>query len=196
MYAVVAPGFSGVFTNWKDVERIKALYPYPKWIKVQSEETAREWLRRNAYGWKLHGVYNYGNTLDDFYIDAKYRIAPDCVYYVLDVSRVGSIKIRHEAVIVEYHGDKIYMRLPNIKLSNETVAGHMSAIYNLIKIVGDYLDINIELPYYSLFYCLSSYTGGNSRPIALVQELISNRIGAVAYSLKLEHFSMEENDNE
>lgn len=191
MYAVVAPGFSCVYTNWADVERIKALYPYPKWYKCSNEEDAYRWIKRNTYGWTLHEVYNYGNTFKQLYVDAKYKIGKDCVFYVLDCSRVGRIRIHHPTALIEYKGDKIFIRLPNITLSEEAIAGHMSAIYNLLLIVGDYLDINITLPYYSLFYCLSSYTRGNSRPVMLVRELISNRLGAVAYSLKLEHLNEE-----
>lgn len=187
MYAVVAPGFSCIYTSWADVERVKALYPYPKWYKTFSEDDAHQWIKRNSYGWSLHGVYNYGNTFEDMYIDAKYSIGTDCVYYVFDCSRVGTIRLNVPNALVEYKGTKIFVKLLNIKLSNESVAGHMSAIHNLLNILGPYLDVNIELPYYSLFYCLSSYTRGNSRPITLVKDLISNRLGEVAYSLKMEN---------
>jgi hypothetical protein len=192
MYAVVAPGFSCVYSNWADVERIKALYPYPKWIKCHSEEEARAWIKRNSYGKHLTGIYNYGNTFRSLYIDAKYKIGDGCIYYVLDCSKVGHIRIHTKDVFVEYKGSKIYIKLPNIYVSNETTAGHMSAIHNLLKILGDYVDVNIELPYYSLFYCLTVYSKGNNRPVQLVKNLIEQRLGAVALSLKMENFSEEE----
>ena len=184
MYAVVAPGFSCIYTNWSDVERIKALYPYPKWCKCRTEEEGQAWIKRNTYSNKLSGIYNYGNTLKNLYIDAKYRIASDCIYYVLDCRRIGHLRLHVEDVLVEYKGTTIYIKLPNIYVSNESVAGHMSAIHNLLKIIGDYVDINIELPYYSLFYCLTSYAKGNNRHIKLVKDLIDERLGAVALSLK------------
>ena len=196
MYAVVAPGFNGIYTNWADVERVKALYPYPKWAKCFSETEAQNWIRRNSYGWTLHSVYNYGNTLKDLYINAKYKICSDCIYYVLDCSRIGRIRIHSPGTLIEYKGNKIYIKLPDIQVSNESVAGHMSAIHNLLKIIGDYVDVNIELPYYSLFYFLTSYCRGNSRPIMLVKELINKRLGEVAYSLKLEQMDKEEDDTE
>lgn len=196
MYAVVAPGFSCVYTNWADVERVKALYPYPKWCKCRSEEEAHAWIKRNSYGKHLSRVYNYGNTLKDLYIDAKYKIGEDCIYYVLDCKHVGKIRIRAEDVFIEYKGSKIYIKLPDTYVSDETVAGHMSAIHNLLRIVGDYVDVNIELPYYSLFYCLTVYSRGNNRPVQLVKSLIDSRLGAVALSLKLENFSEEESSND
>ena len=195
MYAVVAPGFSCVYSNWADVERVKALYPYPKWCKCYSEEEAQAWIKRNSYGKHLSRVYNYGNSFPELNIYVRYHIGTDCVYYILDCSKVGSIRIHAPDALVEYKGSKIFVKLPNIKVSNETVAGHMSAIHNLLQIVGDYVDLNIELPYYSLFYCLTGYSRGNSRPITLVRQLIDRRLGAVALSLKLENFSKEESSN-
>jgi len=195
MYAVVAPGFSSIYTNWSDVERIKALYPYPKWCKCSSEAEAYAWIKRNTYSRGLNSIYNYGNTLKDLYIDAKYKIGEDCIYYVLDCKRIGKIRVPSEDILVEYKGSKVYIKLPNTYVSNETVAGHMSAIHNLLILLGDYVDINIELPYYSLFYCLTVYSQGNSRPIQLVKNLIDNRLGAVALSLKMLNFSEEEDIN-
>ena len=37
-YAVIVPGMSRVFKRWSDVERIIALYPYPKYRKFETEE--------------------------------------------------------------------------------------------------------------------------------------------------------------
>lgn len=195
MYAVVAPGFSCVYTNWQDVVRIKALYPYPKWCKCYSEAEAIEWIQRNSYGRKLSRIYNYGNTLNDMYIDAKYKIEHDCIYYVLDCRRVGNIRVNAKDVLIEYKGSKIFIKLPNIFVSDETVAGHMSAIHNLLQIVGDYIDINIELPYYSLYYCLTVYSRGNNRPVMLTRQRIDERLGEVALSLKMLNLSEEDYDN-
>ena len=190
MYAVVAPGFSCVYSSWSDVERIKALYPYPKWCKCSTETEAQAWIKRNSYSNKLSSIYNYGNTLKDLYIDVKYKIAKDCIYYVLDCKRIGRLRLNVEGILVEYKGSKIYVKLPNTYVSDETVAGHMSAIHNLLQFVGDYVDLNIELPYYSLFYCLTVYSKGNNRHVKLVKDLIDERLGAVALSLKL--FNKEE----
>ena len=192
MYAVVAPGFSNVYSSWYDVERIKKLYPYPKFCKVRNEAEAYEWIRRNSYGTGLSRVYNYGDTFSDLYIYVTYKIGPDCVYYVLDTSRIGNIRIHSSEALIEYKGDKIYIKYPNLFITNESIAGHMSIVYNLLILVGDYIDVNIELPYYSIFYALTSYSKGKCRSIQVVQDLISARLGAVAYSLKMENFSDEE----
>lgn len=192
MYAVVAPGFSSVYTNWSDVERIKSLYPYPKWIKCRSEVEAREWIKRNSYGNSIHDLYNYGNTFKDMFIDAKYKIAPDCVYYVLDCKRVGNLRIVVDDAIVEYKGSKIFIKLPDIYLSDESIAGHMSAIHNLLNIVGPFVDINIQVPYYAIYYCLTVYSKGNNRYVTMVRNLMDSRICEVAISLKMTNIRKEE----
>ena len=192
MYAVVAPGFACVYSNWADVERIKKLYPYPKWVKCKTDEEAQEWIRRNSYGHRLSRVYNYGNTLKDLHIYVNYHICKDSVLYVLDCSRIGRVQIDSDNVEVKYEGSKISVKLNDIFVSNETIAGHMSAIYNLLKILGDYIDVNIELPYYSLFYSLTSYSRGNCRAITIVKKVIEERLGAVAFSLSMDKFSEEE----
>lgn len=191
MYAVVAPGLSCVYTNWEEVKRVAAIYPYPKWCKCNSQQEAAAWIKRNAYGHTLSRVYNYGNTFEDLYVYVKYKIHENSVYYVLDCSRVGNIRIHAKNTIVQYKGSKIYVELQNTYLSDSAIAGHMSAIYNILQILGDYIDVNIELPYYCLYYCLVSYNNGRSRPIEVVKAAISERLGAVAYSLYLDNFSKE-----
>lgn len=185
MYAVVAPGISCVYTNWKDVERIKALYPYPKWVKVNSEKEAQEWLRRNTYGHGLKTITKYGNTLESLYVNAKYLILEDCLCISYDTSRLGFVRLPKSTNLVEYKGSKIFVKIPNTKLSNETIVGHMSAIYNVLQTIGDIVDINIELPYYSIYYSLTGYSKGNQKSINTVKNLIKNRQGAVSYSVLL-----------
>lgn len=184
MYAVIAPGFECIYTSWKDVERIKALYPYPKFCKCNSEDEALEWIRRNKYARKLDSIYNYGNTFSDFYADVKYKIGDNCVYYVINTSRIGHLRINSPDTLVEYKGNKIYVKCLNIKVSNETLAGHLSAIYNLLGIVGPYIDINLELEHYALYYALTVYSKGKSRPVNIVRKALAERLGATAISLK------------
>lgn len=195
MYAVVAPGLAVVYTSWADVERVKALYPYPKWIKTNSEEEAINWLKRNKYGHTLSSVYNYGNAFKDLHVYAKYKISTDCVYYVLDTSKVGSVRLHPTDALVSYKGNKIYIKLPNIKLSDAAIGSHMSAIHNLLTMLGPYIDVNIQLDHYSIFYALTNYTRNRVRPIALVRDLINSRVGAVSYSFTVENYKeYEENE--
>lgn len=189
MYAVVAPGFSSVYTNWKDVERIHALYPYCKWCKCRNEKDAQEFIKRNTNNHVVKQLYNYGDTLRDLYIDAIYKIGPDCVYYVFYCQRVGNIRLHNDVALIEYKGSKIYAKIPDIYLSPDSIAGHMSAIHNMLLLLGDYVDVNITLPNFSIYYALTSYSRGNSRAITVTRDLIDRRLCNVAYTLKMRNFA-------
>ena len=189
MYAVVAPGFSSVYTDWKDVERIRALYPYPKWIKCRTEAEAHEFIKRNSYSKKVKQLYNYGDTLEDLYVNAEYKIGPDCVYYIIDTRRVGNIRLLSEDALVEYKGNKIFVKIPNIYLSDELLSGHMSAIHNLLHLVGEFIDINITVPNFAVFYSLTVYSKGANRVVQLTRDAISKRLCKVAFTLKMSYDS-------
>ena len=185
MYAVVAPGISGIYYDWKQVERVHALYPFAKWCKCYSENEAREFIKRNTNKLIVKQLYNYGDTLKDLYIDAKYKIGNDCLYIVLDTSKVGIIRLNCKDVIIEYKGYKVYIKVENTFLSDSTIASHMSAIHTLLSIVGPYVDVNIVLPNFSIYYALTSYKGKKSRAISLTQDAIKNRVCKVAYTLQM-----------
>lgn len=184
IYAVVAPGFSLVTQDWAQVERVKALYPFPKWAKCYSEEEASLFVKKNYVDKPVRVINNYGDTFRELYVDASYQIRPDSVCYVFDVSRVGQLRVNSENLIVEYGAGKIYARLPNIYLSEESIGGHMSAIYNLLTILGDYIDVNIHINYFSVFYALTHYKGGRVRSISVTKDLIDSRSCKCAFTLR------------
>ena len=181
-YAITAPGIAGVYTNWSEIERIKALYPYPKFRKFVYEADAYTWLKQNKYPVKATRVYNYGNTFDDLYINVKYKITSECVYVSLDCKRVGNVRLYVPDAAIEYKGDKILMRLPYVNFSEESLASHMSVIYNILQMVGQYMDVNIHLEYYSLYYSLASGHCETNRYVQFVLGLMSDRIGCTAFS--------------
>ena len=194
MYAVVAPGIATVYQSYSDVERIHKLYPYPKWRKCQTYEQATEFLQRNANKRYLTNVYNYGNTFKDTYVDVRYRITDDAVFYVLDTRRVGRLHIDNPDVVVEYKGSLIHIKLPNIRLNAESISGHMSAVYNLLKLVGDYIDLNIFVPNYSIFYCLSAYDKDTNRSVKIVRDLMLSRLCKVSISMESRSENILEED--
>lgn len=192
MYAIVAPGFSAVYDDWKSVERIKSLYPYPKWTKCSDAKSGYDWIKRNAYGKHFDRIYNYGDTFNDLYAYVKYKIMPDCIYYIIDTKRIGHIRIMSDVALVEYKGDKVLIKYPDIYLSSESISGHMSVIYNLLQMLGPYIDINIEVPYYSIFYCLALYSEDKNRYVTMVRNLMDSRVAKVAVSLDMYNMSTTE----
>lgn len=184
IYAVVAPGYSLITKDWSQVERARALYPYPKWKKCYTEEEAKHFVKVNHVSNPVRLIRNYGDTFKELYVDASYSIRPDSVCYVFDVSKIGRLRINSDNLIVEYGAGKIYARLPNIYLSEEALGSHMSAIYNMLRILGDYVDVNIHVKYFSIFYALTNYSGEKVRSISVTKDLINSRVCKCAFTLE------------
>lgn len=97
-------------------------------------------------------------------------------------------------VITEYRGSKIFVKYPNIHLSAESIGGNLSAIVNLLDILGEFVDVNIHLPNYSIFYALVAYTGNKSRAVNAARSYIKRRECAVAYTLPIRGMGKEDFD--
>lgn len=184
IYAIVAPGYKLITKDWSKVERVKALYPYPKWKKCYSEEEAQVFVQKNYVANPVKLLYNYGDTFKDLYVDASYRIGKDCLFFEFDTSRVGRLKISNPDIIVEYSGKMVYVKLPNIFLSEVSISSHMSAVYNLLNTLGPAVDVNIKIPYFAVYYALTSYTGSKVRAIEVTKEHINSRLCKVAFTLE------------
>lgn len=184
IYAIVAPGYSLVTTDWNKIERVKALYPFPKWQKCRSEEEANLFVKKNYVPRPVKLMYNYGDTFKDLYINASYKIGKDCLYFEYDTSRVGMLKFRDPSMVVEVAGKMIYVKMPNIYLSENSISSHMSAIYNLLLTLGPNVDVNIRIKYFAVYYSLTSYTGTGVHAINVVCDYIKNRLCKVAFTLE------------
>lgn len=184
IYAIVAPGYSLVTTDWSKVERVKALYPYPKWKKCVTEEEAQLFVRRNYVPRPVKLLYNYGDTFSDLYVTASYRIGKDCLYFEFDTQRVGRLRIPDQSVIVEYKGSMVYVKMPDIYLSETSLSSHMSAIYNLLNTLGPNVDVNIKVKYFAVYYAITSYSGTKVRTINVVKDFINSRLCKVAFTLE------------
>lgn len=184
MYVVVAPGFASICKTWSEVERIKKIYFYPKFAKVNSEEEAQQFIKRNTMTHFVTSVYNYGNVLDALHVKVHYRIAENCIYAKVDTSKIGAVKFMCHDELVEYHGDFTYIRINNIHLSDETIASHLSAICNILAFLGDWLDVQLYLPNFSIYYALTGYTGSRLQAAKFTRDFIKRRKGNVSYSLE------------
>lgn len=189
-YAVTAPGFSCVYTDWGMVERARVFYPYLKWKKVYSQEQADKFIARNKSDAKIKMIYNYGETFD-ICVTVSYTIHPDSVEYIIDTRKTGMFRLHNPDYIIEYRSTEIRAILPGITLHEDVISSHMSAVYNVLQLLGEYVDVNIVLPNYSIYYALAYYSGTAQRSVCLVQDYIKSRLAKVGYTLK-----RMEDDNE
>lgn len=190
-YGLVAPGFKTITTDYQMVERAKVFYPYLKWRKFTTSEAAVDFISRNYTEQRVKMIRNYGDTFSDLYLSAKYTIANNCVYYELDTHRVGNFRVISPSAMIEYRAGRIYIKMENTYLDAVSISGNMSAIYHLLDIVGECIDVNLVLPNFSIYYALTQYKRDNVRPIKLVQDKIANRLCKVAFTLKMEDTQYE-----
>lgn len=182
MYAVVAPGIHGVYTDTKTVERIRALYPYAKIRNFRDEDECWKFVNRYKNSYALDDVYNYGKTFDNMFVTMEYFIR-DSLYFNYDTSKVGYIKIISDRAVVNNKAELITARLDNIALEDKSIFGHLIAIYHGLKLIGDMLDVNVVVPDHSVFYALNTYTG-NNRVISRVRSFIDSRQGKVSLTIR------------
>lgn len=187
-YAVVGPDeFSTVFTNWRDVDRIHKLYPYARCRRFKTEEAAWDYVRRYTNKNPFGSMYQYGDTFSNFHVKMRFLVGEDKVYYTFDTSRIGYVKVESDEALITYSGNLINAVLPNTKLNKALISSQMVAIYHGLKIIGPYVDVDIQLHDMSTYYALTMYEG-EDHTIEQTRELIDERFAKVSYTLGKERF--------
>lgn len=184
-YAVIVPGLSTVYNKYEDVERICSLYPYPKFRKFQTEEECWEYVKRHTSKKVYTDITKYGETFNSHYVKMEYFIRSDKVYYNYFTKQMGYISIENHDpnVIVENMSGSIKAILTDIYLNDDMINSHLIAIWHGLKIIGEYVDIDVQVPDHSVFYALMTYKG-NSRTINRVRNYIDTRAAKVSVSMK------------
>lgn len=186
MYALVANGIATICKNHRQLQALISLYPYPKFQKCNTAEEARRWLREHARG--VHSVMfdNYGDTATTGYVTVKYQITKAGVRYDLDTSLVGYIKVHAvDGALVSNFGDMIYVEVSDVKLDDDIIVHHLLAIKRILRILGEFVDVNLVVPDISIYLAIRHYAGSNYI-IKSLQHNIEQRLGAVAITIREE----------
>lgn len=184
MYALVANGIQTICKDYRQLQALTALYPYPKFQKCNSMEEGRKWLRANAR--RVHSVAfeNYGDTAVAGYICIAYEIREQGVAYDLDLRLVGYVKIHAEdGMLIDSRKDSIHIEVNDVELKNELIVHHIIAIKRILRVLGEFVDVNIIVPDISVYLAVTKYTGRNHM-IRGLQSDIERRIGAVAVTVR------------
>lgn len=183
MYAVVANGICAICKAQSQLEAIIAVYPYPKFRKVYSEEEGREWIRRHNRSRNDYKFENYGNTFGSGYVSVSYVIKEDSVEYVVDTTKCGFIRVQ-ESDDTAIESTRSYMKIIvfDFKLCDLYIQHHILAIRRFLKIIGRYVDVDIHIPDISIYLALMKYTGTNY-VIQSVQRDIEAREGGFSITI-------------
>lgn len=184
MFAVVANGIATVCKTQRMLDYIMAVYPYPKFKKCDTHEEAVKWLSENSRDFMDIAHKHYGETANSGYVRIEYFIAGNNIYYNVYTDKVGYIKVpQADGVLVESRPELLKIKVINVKLNNANIMHHTIAIRRILKLLGDFVDVDILVPDISIFLALTKYTGKNYA-IRGVQDDINRRLGAVSITVK------------
>lgn len=184
-YAVIVPGINTVLNDWAEVERLCALYPYPKFRKFRTAEECWEYVKRHTSRRLYTDIVKYGDTFDNLYVTMEYFICEDRVCYNFKTKKFGyiSVECRDPNVKCINKNGVIKVIMSDIHLNDDLINSHMIAIWHGLRIIGEYIDVDIKVPDHSIFYTLMSYKGQN-RTINRVKNYIDGRLAKVSVSMK------------
>ena len=184
MYAVVGPELTGIYHSMSEINNMLCLYPYLKFRRFETEDECYAFINRYKIKHTLDEITKFGDTFKRACIDMSYYIG-DAIYYNFDTSSLGIVKIVNSDANIHVGNRQklIKAKIEGISADNDLISGHMVAIYHGLKLVGDFVDVNITVPDHSIYYALRSYTGDN-RVIKRVKTLIDKRQGKISVTLK------------
>lgn len=183
MYAVVAPGLKGVYEDYSMIERILSLYPYTKFRKFDTEAECWEFINRNENKHKIEEITNFGDTFDKHRVIMEYFINNSTLYFNFNTKNLGTLRLINDRAIIENRNGLIKAQINNVVVDSEKIQGHIIAIYQGIKLLGDFIDVEVIVPDHSIFYAIRSYTG-TDRTIKRLQDYLRTRQGKVSVTLR------------
>lgn len=186
MYVFVANGFKGIIESQQRLEFLASIYPYPKFRRVKTYADAVKFLARFDRGEVKANFYNYGETdMYNGYASIKYVIDGKDIYITIDTSRVGFIRINTKNLkdtTVDNRPTMVRAKITNIGLNNDLISDHCTAVETILELLGEYVDVNIEVPDISVYLALTKYSGDNYI-IMHSQDVIRDRLGGVSLTI-------------
>lgn len=185
-YGLIASNCKRVTKSWNDLNEYIKLYPYAKFRKFKTEEEALEFIERNNNYRAVDDITLRGDVYNNLYISINYYIREGTVYYNIFLNELNDIYIdiieKKDLFTIEKYKRTIKVEVP-MKLNPDLILSHVIVINNILDIVGDLVDIELIIEYFSIFCILETYTG-NKYQIVKLQEKIRNRKGNIAYTLR------------
>ena len=183
MYAVVANGIQTICYNQRQLDNILTIYPYPKFAKVRDVDEGRAWLRQHTRGLNDYVFEKYGDTMCRGYASVSYKIHEDSTEYEIDTSKLGFIRIgEHKNVITDSRSDYLRVIVEGTNLNEDIIQHHVIAIRHIVKLLGEFVDLNIIVPDISIYLAIEKYTG-KDYIIKSAQREFKNRLGCLAITV-------------
>ena len=179
-YAIVAPGISGVYKSFEEIQRVAKLYPYPKFRKFREEEQAYNFINRYKMSSSFNSLNKYGDIFN-IYVTMSYFIDKHYVYYNFNTHGINDFRMCGDYT-VSYSGSLAKCKVKyDRELSKDIIKDHVKAISLGLDMIGDMLDVELIITSYSLFYLINSYSGTDSE-LQLFKDKLNTRVGNIALS--------------
>lgn len=172
-YAIVGPGLKGVYKEWSRVAELSKLFPYCSYRKFYTEQECWQFVGTHARSYTDISLTKYGNTFDKFYVQMRYFMKDEYVYYTFMTDHFGKIRLTNtDNCLVEYKAKCITVKYKSdVIYDNELIIDHLNAIVHGVEMLGDFIDVDIIVPNYSIYYALTLYNGVRSDILNLVERL-------------------------
>lgn len=186
MYAVIASGRTKICNTRQELDLFKAIYSYVKYHYVETYAEGVEWIRQNQRDAYDVRVTNFGSSTNTGgFITIEYFITGTVILYNLDTSKFGRTYIipDDDLVKVDNRPNLIKVKVCNTILDDMIIAHHVIAINRILRIIGEYADVNIVVPDISVYVAMTSYQGKDST-ITCIREMLSRRIGGISFTVR------------
>ena len=186
MYAIVWNGGSKIVKTKSELDGLIRLYAYPKFQKVANELEALKWFRENERKEYPDEFIIYGTTAINSYVTLEFFFNNNNIYANLFYNHLGQFRIScsdFNNVSVSYRGDKMLIVVENVVYDKDNPAHYVIALYQLLNIIGDTVDVNVIVPDESIFLTLTGYKGTN-KIVKKYLSLLDDRMFGLSYTVK------------
>ena len=187
MFVAIGSGRTKICETQNELRQFKAIYPYVKWHYCETMEEALNWIRSNQRSVYSRRVTHFGSTEPQGgYIDIEYFIDGKNIYYNLYLKSFGKTRILPDienSILVDNRESMIKVKVLNTVLNNMVIMHHGIAMQRILRILGEYVDVNFLVPDMSVYIAFTSYNGKDIA-IKRIQEFIKTRVGGVSFTVK------------
>lgn len=185
MYAFISNEYRTVVNTQRQLDFLISIYSYPKFRKVATPEEAKKFFMERDRNY-IHGdIKHYGRRDDVGYVKIEYFIDGRNIYYNVHTEHFGFIKLDNLPRNVKQDAsyDLLKIKVCNVILDNSLITAHCIAIQNILRLLDEYMNIELVLPDVSIFLACTKY-GGKNFIILNTIDMLRKRFGNVYYTVR------------
>lgn len=182
LYAVIIPdGEKRICTSWAEAEQLISTSCFAIYRKFFNYDAALKFLTTREARKTLSRLKGFGDILSNCHLKINYMFDSNSIYINIDRSLLPNVTLSSRDDLCINYSRNIIAIKENLVLSRDKLSPHIIIINEILEIVGDFIDIELFIPYNSIYYVLEKYNGTNIK-IRSIQDRIKSRRGNIAYT--------------